>query len=132
VKALCPSSRVVNHETSKRARAAIQNAASVAALLITTEAMIAGLPKKNADGPAMPPGGGMDFQEVPASSKIRRARCKPRPFFWADPIPSSRQCAQAQAGCPVGGKGFSGIEADGVAERELWNIGTVTTGLTPT
>jgi hypothetical protein len=25
-----------------------------------------------------------------------------------------------------------GHEADGVAERELWNIGTVTTGLTPT
>ena len=44
---------------TKVVRAAIQNAASVAALLITTEAMIAELPKKNAGGPAMPPGGGM-------------------------------------------------------------------------
>jgi chaperonin GroEL len=41
-------------------RAAIQNAASVAALLITTEAMIAELPKKNQGaGAGMPPGGGM-------------------------------------------------------------------------
>ena len=45
---------------------AIQNAASVAALLITTEAMVAELPKKAAAGAAMPPGGmggmgGMDF-----------------------------------------------------------------------
>ena len=42
-------------------RAAIQNAASVAGLLITTEAMVAELPKKNAGGGGggMPPGGGM-------------------------------------------------------------------------
>src|SRR5690349_10188450 len=46
-------------DPTKVVRAAIQNAASVAALLITTEAMIAELPKKNAAGPAMPPGGGM-------------------------------------------------------------------------
>jgi chaperonin GroEL len=37
---------------------AIQNAASVAALLITTEAMVAELPKKNAGAGGMPPGGG--------------------------------------------------------------------------
>jgi chaperonin GroEL len=37
---------------------AIQNAASVAALLITTEAMVAEVPKKNAAGAGMPPGGG--------------------------------------------------------------------------
>jgi chaperonin GroEL len=46
-------------DPTKVVRTAIQNAASVAALLITTEAMIAELPKKNAGGPAMPPGGGM-------------------------------------------------------------------------
>ncbi len=48
-------------DPTKVVRAAIQNAASVAALLITTEAMIAELPKKNAGGGAggMPPGGGM-------------------------------------------------------------------------
>jgi chaperonin GroEL len=45
-------------DPTKVVRAAIQNAASVAALLITTEAMIAELPKKNAPMP-MPPGGGM-------------------------------------------------------------------------
>src|SRR5881409_665239 len=47
-------------DPTKVVRAAIQNAASVAALLITTEAMIAELPKKNAGaGAGMPPGGGM-------------------------------------------------------------------------
>ena len=47
-------------DPTKVVRAAIQNAASVAALLITTEAMIAELPKKNAGGGGgMPPGGGM-------------------------------------------------------------------------
>ena len=45
-------------DPTKVVRTAIQNAASVAALLITTEAMIAELPKKNPP-PAMPPGGGM-------------------------------------------------------------------------
>jgi chaperonin GroEL len=42
-------------------RAALQNASSIAGLLITTEAMVAELPKKQSAGPAMPPGGGMDF-----------------------------------------------------------------------
>ena len=52
-------------DPTKVVRVAIQNAASVAALLITTEAMVAELPKKPSAGPAMPPGGGgmggMDF-----------------------------------------------------------------------
>ncbi|MGY8662573.1 chaperonin GroEL [Bradyrhizobium sp. UFLA05-109] len=48
-------------DPTKVVRVAIQNAASVAALLITTEAMVAELPKKAGAGPAMPPGGGMDF-----------------------------------------------------------------------
>jgi chaperonin GroEL len=43
-------------DPTKVVRVAIQNAASVAGLLITTEAMVAELPQKNA--PAMPPGGG--------------------------------------------------------------------------
>jgi chaperonin GroEL len=46
-------------DPTKVVRVAIQNAASVAALLITTEAMVAELPKRLAPGPAMPPGGGM-------------------------------------------------------------------------
>ena len=50
-------------DPTKPVRTAIQNAASVAALLITTEAMVVELPKKNAGAGAggMPPGGGMDF-----------------------------------------------------------------------
>jgi hypothetical protein len=40
-------------------RVAIQNAASVAALLITTEAMVAEVPKKNAGTAEIPSGGGM-------------------------------------------------------------------------
>jgi len=50
---------------TKAVRVAIQNAASVAALPITTEAMVAEVPKKNAGAGDMPPGGGgmggMDF-----------------------------------------------------------------------
>src|SRR5947208_17008090 len=56
-------------DPTKVVRAAIQNAASVAALLITTEAMVAEVPKKNTGAGGMPPGsggmgggiGGMDF-----------------------------------------------------------------------
>jgi chaperonin GroEL len=44
-------------DPTKVVRVAIQNAASVAALLITTEAMVAEVPKKNA-GSGMPAGGG--------------------------------------------------------------------------
>ena len=45
-------------DPTKVVRVAIQNAASVAALLITTEAMVAEVPKKNQCGAGMPPGGG--------------------------------------------------------------------------
>ena len=44
-------------DPTKVVRAALQGAASVAGLLITTEAMVAELPKK--ESPAMPGGGGM-------------------------------------------------------------------------
>ena len=46
-------------DPTKVVRVALQNAASVAALLITTEAMVAEVPKKNAGAGGMPPGGGM-------------------------------------------------------------------------
>ncbi|MCW1839174.1 chaperonin GroEL [Prosthecomicrobium hirschii] len=50
-------------DPAKVVRTALQDAASVAGLLITTEAMIAERPKKAEAGPAMPGGGmgGMDF-----------------------------------------------------------------------
>ncbi|MBS0534902.1 MAG: chaperonin GroEL [Proteobacteria bacterium] len=44
-------------DPAKVVRTALQDAASVAGLLVTTEAMVAELPKEA--GPAMPPGGGM-------------------------------------------------------------------------
>jgi chaperonin GroEL len=50
-------------DPAKVVRTALQDAASVAGLLITTEAMVAEKPKKQASAPAMPGGGmgGMDF-----------------------------------------------------------------------
>jgi chaperonin GroEL len=68
-------------DPTKVVRVAIQNAASVAALLIITEAMVADVPKKNAGG-GMPSGGGgmggmggMDFQANRSELvQIRKAR----------------------------------------------------------
>ncbi|WP_442579326.1 chaperonin GroEL [Mesorhizobium sp. ASY16-5R] len=48
-------------DPAKVVRTALQDAASVAGLLVTTEAMVAEKPKKEAPVPAMPGGGGMDF-----------------------------------------------------------------------
>ncbi len=48
-------------DPTKVVRTALQDAASVAGLLITTEAMVAEKPKKETPAPAMPPGGGMDY-----------------------------------------------------------------------
>jgi chaperonin GroEL len=47
-------------DPTKVVRTALQDAASVAGLLIMTEAMVAEKPKKET-APAMPPGGGMDY-----------------------------------------------------------------------
>ncbi|MBX9462702.1 MAG: chaperonin GroEL [Aquamicrobium sp.] len=47
-------------DPAKVVRTALQDAASVAGLLVTTEAMVAEKPKKDA-APAMPAGAGMDF-----------------------------------------------------------------------
>ena len=46
-------------DPAKVVRAALQDAASVAGLLVTTEAMVAETPKDQPAMPAMPPGGGM-------------------------------------------------------------------------
>jgi chaperonin GroEL len=48
-------------DPTKVVRASLQGAASVAGLLITTEAMVAELPQKGHAHTAMPAGGGMDF-----------------------------------------------------------------------
>jgi chaperonin GroEL len=48
-------------DPTKVVRCALQDAASIAGLLITTEAMVAEAPKKQSNAPQMPPGGGMDY-----------------------------------------------------------------------
>jgi len=48
-------------DPTKVVRIALQDGASIAGLLITTEAMVAEKPKKETSMPAMPPGGGMDY-----------------------------------------------------------------------
>jgi chaperonin GroEL (HSP60 family) len=48
-------------DPTKVVRTALQDAASIAGLLMTTEAMVAQKPKKETPMPAMPPGGGMDY-----------------------------------------------------------------------
>jgi len=44
-------------DPTKVVRYALQNAASVGALLLTTEALVAEIPEEKKEGPAMPPGG---------------------------------------------------------------------------
>ncbi|HEV7982846.1 MAG TPA: TCP-1/cpn60 chaperonin family protein, partial [Xanthobacteraceae bacterium] len=46
-------------DPAKVVRAALQDAASIAGLLVTTEAMVAEVPKDKPAMPAMPGGGGM-------------------------------------------------------------------------
>ena len=47
-------------DPTKVTRTALQNAASIAGLLLTTEAVVVDMPEPEAAGPAMPPGGGME------------------------------------------------------------------------
>ena len=44
-------------DPAKVTRGALENAASIAAMILTTEALVTDLPSENAAGPAMPPGG---------------------------------------------------------------------------
>jgi chaperonin GroEL len=46
-------------DPTKVVRSALQNAASVAGLMLTTEALVVDKPEEKKEGPAMPPGGGM-------------------------------------------------------------------------
>ncbi len=46
-------------DPTKVTRTALQNAASISGLMLTTEALITDIPEKEPAGPAMPPGGGM-------------------------------------------------------------------------
>jgi len=42
-------------------RGALENAASIAAMILTTECLITDVPEKRETAPMMPPGGGMDY-----------------------------------------------------------------------
>jgi chaperonin GroEL len=46
-------------DPTKVVRSALQNAASIASLLLTTEALVSEIPEEKKDAPAAPPGGGM-------------------------------------------------------------------------
>ncbi len=46
-------------DPTKVVRTALQNAASIAGLLLTTEGLISEIPEDKSDMPPMPPGGGM-------------------------------------------------------------------------
>jgi len=46
-------------DPTKVVRSALQNAASIASLLLTTEALVSEIPEDKKDAPAMPGGGGM-------------------------------------------------------------------------
>jgi chaperonin GroEL len=46
-------------DPAKVVRSALQNASSIASLLLTTEALVCEIPEEKKDGPSMPPGGGM-------------------------------------------------------------------------
>jgi len=45
----------------KVVRGALENAASIASMILTTEVLINDMPEKDKPGPAMPPGGGIDY-----------------------------------------------------------------------
>jgi chaperonin GroEL len=46
-------------DPAKVVRSALQNASSIASLLLTTEALVSEIPEEKKEAPAMPPGGGM-------------------------------------------------------------------------
>ena len=48
-------------DPAKVTRSGVENAASIAAMILTTEALITDKPEKEKPMPAMPPGGGMDY-----------------------------------------------------------------------
>src|SRR6266480_770687 len=46
-------------DPTKVVRSALQNASSIASLLLTTEALVSEIPEEKKDAPSMPGGGGM-------------------------------------------------------------------------
>ena len=48
-------------DPAKVTRAAVENAVSVAGMILTTESLVSDVPVNEPPMPGMPPGGGMDF-----------------------------------------------------------------------
>lgn len=48
-------------DPAKVTRSALENASSIATMVLTTETLVTDIPEKNPPMPAMPPGGGMDY-----------------------------------------------------------------------
>ena len=71
-------------DPAKVVRAALQDAASVAGLLVTTEAMVAELPKDKPSMPRCRPAAAWAgwISDPLRLANAERARCKPRPFCF--------------------------------------------------
>ena len=94
-------------DPAKVVRTALQDAGSVAGLLVTTEAMVAELPKEPAA--AMPGGGGNGRNgrhdvSLPTHSQIRRARPRPRLFSLRRASSSGDFSAPANSPCAAGAR----------------------------
>ena len=61
-------------DPTKVTRTALQNAASIASLLLTTEALVSEIPQKEDKAPAMPPGRRRDVLSGSWSSVVSRAK----------------------------------------------------------
>ena len=48
-------------DPTKVVRSALENAASIAAMVLVTQSLVTDIPEKEKTMPGMPPGGGMDY-----------------------------------------------------------------------
>ena len=91
-------------DPTKVVRTALQDAASVASLLITTEAMIAEKPKEDTPAPALP-GGGMDYRAAADLAQRRRPLSAGVVLSWT--------LAEGKFCCPAPlGEGAGKLSAD--------------------
>jgi len=107
-------------DPTKVVRIALQDASSIAGLLITTEAMVAELPKKESPTPAMPGGGmgGMDYStNLVVQRDIRRPGFHPGPLG----IPRRHQ-ANGPGSMTRSGKRSRGSSKAGSLWRRVVNL----------
>src|SRR5581483_307063 len=75
-------------DPTKVVRSALQNAASVASLLLTTECMVAEKPEEKPAAPAMPPGGMMSSRSKSGNRREGRAAIGGAPFVFRPQPPT--------------------------------------------